>query len=148
MMKVRVAVVFCPAEAVVRGLKEEEPVGLYLTAISSSDIKSMRRSIASGLRATFNFAIKKGFMAYNPVDGIAFLPVEKKIKYIPPTEDIDKVISMASKDVQDYLWTIRKTTKIYSHSFNETEKQAIRDYEAARQKSHTNPHTTKKALNS
>ena len=41
-------------------------------------------------------------MAYNPVDGIAFLPVEKKIKSIPPTEDIDKVISMASKDVQDY----------------------------------------------
>lgn len=48
-------------------------------------------------------------MAYNPVDGIAFLPVEKKIKYIPPTEDIDKVISMASKDVQDYLWTTRET---------------------------------------
>jgi len=234
------------------------------------------------LRATFNFAIKKGLMAYNPVDGIAFLPVEKRIKYVPSREDIDKVISVASKDVQDYLWTIRetmgrvseinrlcwddidlkdgyvtlytrkksgghltprriwmtkklftilsdraerrmdnhpwvfwhrycsskdgswkegpfqdrkkimktlcqkadvryfrfhalrhagaslmdsigaptgaiqkilghenrKTTEIYLHSFNETEKQAIRDYEAARQKSHTNPHTTKKAFNS
>ena len=41
----------------------------------------------------------------------------------------------------------RKTTEIYLHSFNETEKQAIRDYEAARQKSHTDSHTTKKALN-
>ena len=31
----------------------------------------------------------------------------------------------------------RKTTEIYLHSFNETEKQAMRDYEAARKKSHT-----------
>lgn len=42
----------------------------------------------------------------------------------------------------------RKTTEIYLHTFNETEKQAIRDYEAAREKSHTDYHTTKKALNS
>ena len=42
----------------------------------------------------------------------------------------------------------RKTTEIYLHSFNETEKQAIRNYEAARKKSHTNPHTTTKAPNS
>jgi len=37
----------------------------------------------------------------------------------------------------------RKTTEIYLHNFNETEKQAIRNYETARQKSHT----TKKGLN-
>ena len=42
----------------------------------------------------------------------------------------------------------RQMTEIYLHSFNETEKQAIRDYETAREKkSHTNPHTIKKALN-
>ena len=234
------------------------------------------------LRATFNFAIKKKMLLQNPTEDLSFLPVEKRIKYIPPLEDIDKVISIASKDVQDYLWTIRetmgrvseinrllwndvnlqdgyitlytrkkrgghltprriwmteklhtilterahsrqdkhpwifwhryfsrkdgcwkegpfqnrkrimktlckkadvpyfryhalrhagaslmdsintpigtiqkilghenrKTTEIYLHSFNETEKQAIRNYELARKKSHTNPHTTKKALNS
>ncbi|MBL4903899.1 MAG: tyrosine-type recombinase/integrase [Desulfocapsa sp.] len=36
-----------------------------------------------------------------------------------------------------------RTTEIYLHSFNKTEKQEIRAYEAARKKSHT----TKKALN-
>ncbi len=35
----------------------------------------------------------------------------------------------------------RKTTEIYLHTFNETEKQAIRDYEAAREECHTDHHT-------
>ena len=61
------------------------------------------------LRATFNFGIRKGIIANDPAKGISFLPVEKKIKYIPPMEDIDKVISFAPKDTQDYLWTIRET---------------------------------------
>jgi len=234
------------------------------------------------LRATFNFAIKKKMIFHNPMDGMSFLPVEKRIKYTPPIEHIDRIIAEASKDVQDYLWTIResmgrvseinrltwedvdlrngyitlytrkksgghltprriwmteklrnilnersaartdnhpwvfwhryfsrkdgcwkegpfenrskimktlcaragvpyfryhalrhagaslmdsintpigtiqkilghenrKTTEIYLHSFNETEKQAIRNYEAARKKSHTDSHTTKKAFNS
>lgn len=39
----------------------------------------------------------------------------------------------------------RKTTKNYLHSFNETKKQAIRNYETAREQFHT---TKKKALNS
>ena len=62
------------------------------------------------LRATFNFGINKGIIiTHNPVCGIYFLPVEKRIKYIPPMKDIDKVIALASKDTQDYLWTIRET---------------------------------------
>ena len=35
----------------------------------------------------------------------------------------------------------RKTTEIYLHSFDRSEKQAIREYEAARKKSHTKSHT-------
>ncbi len=61
------------------------------------------------LRATFNFGINKGLISNNPTKGIAFLPVVKKIKYTPPMEDIDKVIAIASKDIQDYLWAIRET---------------------------------------
>ena len=33
----------------------------------------------------------------------------KKVKYIPPQEDIDRVIAEATPDVQDYLWAIRDT---------------------------------------
>ena len=45
----------------------------------------------------------------NPTEGIESLPVEKKVKYIPPLEDIFKVIAAAEPDTQDYLWTIRET---------------------------------------
>jgi len=61
------------------------------------------------LRAMFNFGVKKCHIDVNPITGIEFLPVEKKVKYIPSQEDIDKVISVATLDVQDYLWTIRDT---------------------------------------
>ncbi|MDH5299183.1 MAG: site-specific integrase [Desulfobulbaceae bacterium] len=61
------------------------------------------------LRATFNFGIKKKLIAVNPLDGIIFFPVEKRIKYVPSSADIDKVIALAGPEEQDYLWTIRET---------------------------------------
>ena len=61
------------------------------------------------LRATFNWAKKKGFVEKNPTESLEFLPVEKKVKYVPSPEDIDKVIDQADPDTQDYLWTIRDT---------------------------------------
>ena len=61
------------------------------------------------LRATFNFGLKKKLITENPVNGIDFLPVEKRIKYVPSAEDIDKVIAIAEPDDQDYLWAIRET---------------------------------------
>ena len=61
------------------------------------------------LRATFNFGKKKKMIKENPTEGIDFLPVEKRIKYIPSSEDIDKVIAEADLDTQDYLWVIRET---------------------------------------
>lgn len=61
------------------------------------------------LKAAFNFGIKREWIKVNPVKGMDFLPVEKRLKYIPPSEDIDKVISCADQDTQDYLVTIRDT---------------------------------------
>jgi integrase len=61
------------------------------------------------LRATFNFGKKKRWTTYNPTDGIGFLPVEKRPKYVPPPEDIAKVIAVADRDTQDYLYTIHDT---------------------------------------
>ena len=63
----------------------------------------------SYLRASFNYGKKKNLITENPTDGIDFLPVNKKIKYVPPSEDIDKVIALADSETQDYLWTIRET---------------------------------------
>ena len=61
------------------------------------------------LRATFNFGKKKRFITVNPTDGIEFFPLEKRIKYVPPIKDIDKIMSKATPDVQDYLWTVTDT---------------------------------------
>ncbi|RJR44001.1 MAG: site-specific integrase [Desulfobacteraceae bacterium] len=62
------------------------------------------------IRATFNYGLKKGYVKSNPCKGIEFLPVVKKPKKpAPEPEMIDKVISLAEPDVQDYLWTIRET---------------------------------------
>jgi integrase len=61
------------------------------------------------LRATFNYGLAKKLIASNPTEGIGFLPVEKKLKAIPSTREVDKVIEVADLDTQDYLWTIRET---------------------------------------
>jgi integrase len=61
------------------------------------------------LRACFNFGKKKKMLAHNPMDGIDFLPVEKRIKYVPPLEDIAKVLQSADQDNQNYLFAIAET---------------------------------------
>ena len=61
------------------------------------------------LRALFNFGIKRGWITANPTQGIPFLPVEKRMKYIPSKEDVLKVIALADPETQDYLWAIKET---------------------------------------
>jgi len=63
------------------------------------------------LRALFNFGIHpaRAWIKKNPTYGIAFFPVEKKIKYVPPKEDVIRVILAADPDTQDYLWAIALT---------------------------------------
>ena len=60
-------------------------------------------------RAAINYGLKKKYISKNPAEGIDFFPVEKRIKYVPPIEDIDMVIAAAEPDDQDFLWTIRET---------------------------------------
>jgi len=61
------------------------------------------------LRATFNHGIKRKLIKNNPTKDISFLPEEKRIKYIPSTQDVFKVIMAADPDTQDYLWTLKET---------------------------------------
>ena len=60
------------------------------------------------LRSLFNFGMKapRNWIDTNPTHGIEFFPIEKTEKYVPPKEDVMKVIMAADSDVQDYLWTI------------------------------------------
>jgi integrase len=60
-------------------------------------------------RALFNFGIKQGLVRTNPTQGLEFMPVEKKIKYIPSREDVAKVLLAADPETQDYLVAIKET---------------------------------------
>ncbi len=61
------------------------------------------------LKATFNFGKKKGWLTENPVIGLSFLPMAKRLNYVPSPEDIDDLIAPADPEVQDYLWLLRDT---------------------------------------
>lgn len=61
------------------------------------------------LRCTFNHGLKKELVSANPTKGIEFLPVDKKLKYVPPSEDIDKVLTAAVGEVHDYLIAVMDT---------------------------------------
>lgn len=95
--------------------------GLSCEEINQSMVESYflkRRKKVSGytvnqeikyLKASFNWALKKGLVDLNPVAGIEFMPAEVKAKYIPPLEDIERVMALAEGDMRDYLWIIRDT---------------------------------------
>jgi integrase len=61
------------------------------------------------LRATFNFGIKQCLIKANPTNGLEFMPVERRLKYVPSKEDVAKVLLAANMDVQDYLVAIMDT---------------------------------------
>jgi hypothetical protein len=42
----------------------------------------------------------------NHTYGIEFMPVEKRLKHVPPSQDIGKLIEVADPDTQDYLWAV------------------------------------------
>ena len=53
------------------------------------------------LRSAFNFGVKEGFIESNVTDKMAFFPIEKRVKYVPLPEDVQKVIGIADQDTQD-----------------------------------------------
>jgi integrase len=63
------------------------------------------------LRSLFNYGLHpvRNWITHNPTRGIEFFPVDKQIKYVPPNEDVLRVILAADPDKQDYLWTIALT---------------------------------------
>ncbi len=57
------------------------------------------------LRALFNYGIKKAYIRTNPTHGIDFFPTDKRKKYIPPKEEVFRVIAQGKPEEQAYLWT-------------------------------------------
>ena len=86
----------------------QEMVELFVLERSGLSAHAANKEIRY-LRTTFNLGKRKKWITNDPTQGIRFLPVEKKAKYIPPPEHIDTVISFADQETQEYLWTIRDT---------------------------------------
>ena len=91
--------------------------GFYCSEITSEMIENFakeRKEVSPDtankeiryLRATFNFGIKQEYILSNPANKVDFFPVTKRKKYVPPKEDVYKVIRAANPDEQDYLLSI------------------------------------------
>ena len=83
----------------------------YLLKRSKDTSKYTANKDLRKLRAMFNFGMHpvREWIDKNPTRGIAFFPVEKRIRYVPPKEDVLRVILVADADTRDYLWTIALT---------------------------------------
>jgi integrase len=81
-----------------------QTVGILLTISAHVANKELQY-----LRALFNYGVKRKLISCNPTDNIEFFPIEKRKKYVPSRDDIQKVISVADPDTQQYLWTILLT---------------------------------------
>lgn len=80
----------------------------YLIKRSKSGVVAANKELRY-LRATFNYGIKLGLIKCNPTKGLEFMPVEKKLRYVPSKEDVAKVLLAADPDTQDYLIAIINT---------------------------------------
>ena len=85
-----------------------EMIQVFILRRSKVSAYTANRELVS-LQSLFNFGRKHNRVNVNPAEGIDPLPVEKKLKYIPPLEDVFKVIAAADPATQDYLWCIRET---------------------------------------
>ena len=61
------------------------------------------------IRALFSFGIKYDLIQEDPTKGLEFMPVERKIRYVPSKEDVAKVLLAADPDTQDYLVAIKES---------------------------------------
>ena len=61
------------------------------------------------VKALFRHGIKRKLVDYDPTIGIDPFGIDKARKYIPPEEDILKVLEIAPKEFRDYLLTLIHT---------------------------------------
>lgn len=55
------------------------------------------------LRSVLEQAVNDGHLGRNPCRGLKFLPVERRVKYVPPTADIEAVLALAQPIDRAYL---------------------------------------------
>lgn len=80
----------------------------YLKEIAKTS-KNLANKHLRLIKALFNYGIKRSWFTLNPTNGIDFFGVKRSKKYIPPVEDIDKVLALATEKQRKYLIIISLT---------------------------------------
>jgi integrase len=74
----------------------------YLNGIAKKTPHTANKELRN-IKSLFNFGIKRGWITENPANGIDNFPVSNKPRYIPPLEDLLKVLAIAKPIDRAYL---------------------------------------------
>lgn len=85
-----------------------EDVKNYIESIAEISKEKGNRVLAI-VRALFSHGIKEGIIDDNPVKGFEKYGVERKLKYIPPAEDVLAVVKVATVKERFYLIALLHT---------------------------------------
>lgn len=93
-----------PIFAVKRRIGKDDIVQ-YLDSVAKEKSFALANKHLRWLKALFNH--KEGTL--NPCNGIKPYPLRRKERYVPPMEDVSKVLGIATKEQRQYLLTIVHT---------------------------------------
>lgn len=87
---------------------QREDVETYLNGVAKKSPNNANKHLRL-IKALFNHGIEREIWNYNPVLKIKPYPISKKRKYIPPKEDLEKIIEAANGLDKLYLLLVKNT---------------------------------------
>lgn len=61
------------------------------------------------IKALFGYGTTRGWLGENPTRGIERFPETPRPRYVPPVEDVEAVLSVATEEQRDYLLVVINT---------------------------------------
>ena len=115
----------------------------YLSTIESPYVRNKNLRL---IKALFNYGIEREWFSYNPAGKIKFKGIDKKQKYIPPKEDIQKVLSVVNEEQRRYLLVIINTLARISEVNNLNWEDVHEDYLILRTRKSKNSNLTERKI--
>jgi integrase len=99
---------------------KKQTIAEYLIHRKDKDSNCAANRDLKEFKALFNWCIRQELAFKNPCINIVHYPEEPKIKYVPPAEDINKVLLAADPDDMDLILTLYHTAGRTSEVLNMT----------------------------
>ena len=96
---------FLGGDAPVHAITKKDVMDFLVERRADAGNKAANRSLRD-LKALWNWGIASDLVIFSPLNGIKRYPEEPVVKYIPPPEDVAKVILVAQGDEQDLILTV------------------------------------------